>query len=159
MLFRSGEERVYTVQEIVCNLAQLAQNVLEPYIELLPGGIGGYKKQWTITSGYRLKGVVPSESPTSDHCKGHCCDLALLLPDKNTKTYELIQKLEKVIKYDQLILEYRYPSAVWIHTAYKPQGNRGWAFTMVNDATYKKNSKGIPEGFFLMDTIPPKEKK
>ena len=156
---QTGEERVYTVQEIVCNLAQLAQNVLEPYIELLPGGIGGYKKQWTITSGYRLKGVVPSESPTSDHCKGHCCDLALLLPDKNTKTYELIQKLEKVIKYDQLILEYRYPSAVWIHTAYKPQGNRGWAFTMVNDATYKKNSKGIPEGFFLMDTIPPKEKK
>ncbi len=155
----TGKERVYTVQEIVCNLAQLAQNVLEPYLQELPGGIAGYKKQWTITSGYRLRGVVPFESPTSDHCKGHCCDIALLLPDKNTKTYELVQKIEKLIKYDQIILEYRYPSSVWIHTGYKAQGNRGWAFTMVNDSTYKKNSKGIPEGFFLLDTIPPKEKK
>lgn len=155
----SSAERVFTVQEIVCNLAMSAQNILEQYVEIMPGGIGGYGKQWKITSGYRLKGVVPTESPFSDHCKGHCFDVALLLPDRNNKTFQLVQQLEKAVKYDQIILEYRAPEAVWIHTGYKPQGNRGMAFTMVNDSTYKRDAKGIPAGFFLLDTIPPKAKK
>jgi hypothetical protein len=30
------------------------------------------------------------------------------------------------------------------------------AFTMVNDATYKRNASGIPAGFVLLDNIPPK---
>jgi hypothetical protein len=153
------QERVYTVQEIVCNLAMSAQNILEPYLEALPGGIGGYNKQWKISSGYRLKGVVPTESPFSDHCKGHCFDIALMLPDRNNKTYALVQQLEKLITYDQLILEYRATDSVWIHTAYKPQGNRKMAFTMVNDSVYKRDSKGIPSGFILLDTIPPKAKR
>lgn len=152
-------ERVFTVQEIVCNLAMSAQNILETYVEIMPGGIGGYGKQWKITSGYRLKGVVPTESPFSDHCKGHCFDVALLLPDRNNKTFQLVQQLEKAVKYDQIILEYRAPDAVWIHTGYKPQGNRSMAFTMVNDSTYKRDAKGFPAGFFLLDTIPPKAKK
>jgi len=155
----SSAERVFTVQEIVCNMAMAAQNVLEVYLQELPGGIGGYNKQWKISSGYRLKGVVPTESPFSDHCKGHCYDIALMLPDRNNKTFELVQKLEKIIKYDQIILEYRHPESVWIHTGYKPQGNRGMAFTMVNDSTYKRDAKGMPSGFFLLDTIPPKAKK
>jgi predicted chitinase len=155
----ASAERVYTVQEIVCNLAMSAQNVLEPYLEVLPGGIAGYNKQWKISSGYRLKGVVPTESPFSDHCKGHCFDVALMLPDRINKTYALVQQCEKIIKYDQIILEYRAPESVWIHTGYKPQGNRGMAFTMVNDSTYKRDAKGNPAGFFLLDTIPPKAKK
>lgn len=155
----NSAERVYTVQEIVCNLAMSAQNVLEPYLEVMPGGIGGYGKQWQISSGYRLKGGTPNESPFSDHCKGHCFDIILNLPDKINKTYELVQKCEKIIKYDQIILEYRHPSSVWIHTGYKPQGNRSMAFTMVNDSTYKRDAKGNPAGFFLLDTIPPKAKK
>ena len=152
-------ERVHTVQEIVCNLAMSTQNILEPYLDILPGGIGGYNKQWKISSGYRLKGVVPTESPFSDHCKGHCFDIALMLPDRNNKTYALVQQLEKLITYDQLILEYRAPESVWIHTGYKPQGNRKMAFTMVNDSVYKRDAKGIPSGFILLDTIPPKAKK
>lgn len=154
----NSAERVFTVQEIVCNLAMSAQNILEPYAEIMPGGIGGYGKQWKITSGYRLKGVVPTESPFSDHCKGHCFDVALLLPDRNNKTFQLVQQLEKAVKYDQIILEYRAPESVWIHTGYKPQGNRSMAFTMVNDATYKRDAKGFPAGFFLLDSIPPKNK-
>lgn len=155
----TSAERVFTVQEIVCNMAMSAQNILEPYSEILPGGIGGFNKQWKISSGYRLKGVVPTESPFSDHCKGHCFDIALLLPDRNNKTYQLVQQLEKAVKYDQIILEYRNPESVWIHTGYKPQGNRSMAFTMVNDSTYKRDAKGAPAGFFLLDTIPPKAKK
>lgn len=152
----SGNDRVYTVQEIVCNLATAAQNILEPYLDVLPGGISGYGKQWIISSGYRLKGVVPTESPTSDHCKGHCFDITLLLPDRFNKTYELVQKLEKVVNYDQLILEYRYKDTVWIHTGYKPNGNRKMAFTMVNDRVYKS----VSSGFILLDNgAPPQEKK
>ena len=156
----NGKERLYKTQEIVCNLATSAQNILEPYLDALPGGIAGYNKQWTISSGYRLKGVVKSESPTSDHCKGHCFDIALLGPDRYNKTYELVQKLEKLITYDQIILEYRAPTSVWIHTGYKATGNRKMAFTMVNDKVYKRDAKGMPSGFILLsDGAPPPEKK
>jgi predicted chitinase len=154
--YKGAPERLYTIQEIVCNLAQTAHNVLEPALDVLPGGIGGYGTQWTITSGYRLKGVVPNESPTSDHCKGHCVDLQIKHPDIYNKTYDIIQKLERVVAYDQCILEYRFPSSVWMHFGYRTDNNRKQAFTMVNDKTYRRNDKGIPAGFFLLNTIPPK---
>lgn len=149
-------ERLYTIQEIVGNLAETSNNILENIIDVLPGGLSGYNRQWKINSGYRLKGVVPFESPTSDHCKGHCLDIGILLPDKTQKTYELIQKIEPLITYDQLILEYRHPSSVWIHVSYRKDNNRRWAFTMVNDKTYNRNDKGIPYGFYLINNIPPK---
>jgi predicted chitinase len=155
----SSPERLYTVGEVVCNLAQTCQNILEPMLGVLPGGIGGYNKLWKISSGYRLKGVVPNESPTSDHCKGMAIDIALIGTDRITKTYELIQKIEKVVPYDQLILEYRFPESVWIHVSYKTKGTRKMAFTMVNDSTYKRDVRGIPAGYFLVDSIPPKNKK
>ncbi len=154
----TADERLYTVQEIVGNLAETANNVLEKIVDVLPGGLSGYKRQWTITSGYRLKGVVSYESPTSDHCKGHCLDIALTIPDKFNKTYDLIQKIEQLIVYDQLILEYRHPETVWIHVSYRKDNNRKMAFTMVNDKTYKRNEKGMPAGFFLLNEIPPKGK-
>ncbi len=151
-----GQERLYTVQEIVGNLAETANNILEPIIDVLPGGRSGYGSQWTISSGYRLKGVVKNESPTSDHCKGHCVDIVLKIPDKYNKTFEMIQKVEQLIVYDQLILEYRAPDSVWMHMSYRKDNNRKMAFTMVNDKVYKRNVKGLPAGFFLLNSIPPK---
>ena len=153
-----AEERLYTVQEIVGNMAETANNVLEPIIDIMPGGRSGYNSQWVISSGYRLKGVVANESPTSDHCKGHCVDIVLKIPDKYNKTFEIIQQIEKLIVYDQLILEYRYPDSVWMHISYRKDNNRKMAFTMVNDKVYKRNALGLPSGFFLISTIPPKGK-
>jgi predicted chitinase len=147
---KESAERTFTVQEIVCNLANTVQNILEPALEVLPGGIGGYNKQWAITSGYRLKGVVPYESPTSDHCKGRAVDIGLLVPDRYNKTYEIIQQMEKVCSYDQMILEYRHPDKIWIHSSFNVNGGRKTAFTMVNDKTFDKN------GFVLVSTIPPR---
>jgi predicted chitinase len=147
---RDSAERTFTKQEIVCNLAQVAQNILEPMLAILPGGISGYKTQWRINSGYRLKGVVPNESATSDHCKGRAVDIGLLVPDKYNKTYQLIQQAEKIISYDQLILEYRFPQSVWIHASFKPASGRKMAFTMVNDRTYPS------KGYALVEPIPPK---
>ena len=133
---KQSNERLYTVQEIVCNLAQLATNVLEPALEVLPQGIAGYNKIWYITSGYRLKGVVTNESPTSDHCKGHCVDITLGNGSQFYQPhYEMIKKLDNLIRYDQLILEYDAPNKNWIHIGYKPEGNRKMAFTMTNHTT------------------------
>lgn len=147
---KGGAERLFKVQEIVCNLANVAQNILEPALEVLPGGIGGWKTQWKINSGYRMRGTTSNESPTSDHPKGRALDIGILLPDKYTKTYEIIQKLEKIVNYDQLILEYRYPSSCWIHVSYNANGGRKMAFTMVNDKTHSKS-------IALVDNIPPKQ--
>jgi hypothetical protein len=154
---KNGPERLFTVPEIVCNLAQMAQNVLEPMLEVLPGGIGGYGTQWKINSGYRLRGAVGNESPTSQHPKGQALDIGILLPDRINKTYEIIQKAERIIPYDQIIMEYRFPSSVWIHVSYNPNGSRKMAFTMVNDAVYKRDSRGMPSGFALLETIPAKK--
>ena len=79
-----------------------------------------------------------------------------MLPDKYGKTYEFAQQLEKILPYDQLILEYRFPESCWIHVSFKSKGPRKQAFTMVNDKVYKRDSKGIPSGFVLLDKIPPK---
>ena len=143
-----GKIRVYTVQEIVCNLAQTCQNILEPALEIFPGGIGGKDKQWKITSGYRLKGVIKTESPNSSHCKGFAIDVALLLPDRMRKTYELAVALEKILPYDQLILEYRYQDQVWVHMGYGTS-QRKMAFTMLNDKTHTMGK------YVLLDSITP----
>lgn len=154
---KDGPERLYTVPEIVCNMAQLAQNILEPMLDVLPGGIGGYGTQWRINSGYRLRGAVGNESATSQHPKGQALDIGILLPNKAQATYEIIQKAEKIIPYDQIIMEYRYPSSVWIHVSYTAKGSRKMAFTMVNDAVYKRDSRGMPSGFALIENIPAKK--
>lgn len=148
-----GKTRLYTVQEIVCNLAQTSQNLLEPMLEVLPGNIGGYKKQWNINSGYRLKGVIAHESPTSDHCKGLALDIGIIHPNKNEKTYELCIATEKIVPYNQIILEYAHPTSVWMHISYKAEARMKWAFTMLNHKTYQRNAQGIPSGFVLLSSI------
>jgi hypothetical protein len=125
--------------------------MLEPALEVLPGGISGKGKQWIITSGYRLKGVIPTESPNSSHCKGFAIDIALSTRSLRD-TYELAQKLEKILPYDQIILEYRHKNQVWVHLGYG-KTQRKQAFTMLNDKTYQGTfPKG---GFVLLDSITP----
>jgi len=135
-----------TKQEIVCNLSQLCQNILEVYLSVLPGGIGGYGTLWKIGSGYR------QGASSSQHNKGQACDVNLIGngSDRKQKTFDLVQKLEKIVPYDQIILEYRAPSSNWIHTSYSVDNRRKMAFTMLNDSTYKRNSAGQPAGFYLL---------
>jgi predicted chitinase len=159
MLSDGNTSRLYTVQEIVSNLAALAQNVMEPALAVLPGGIDGYNNLWRINSGYRLRGVVGNESARSQHPKGQAVDIQIMgdgLADKINKNYEAVIDLEKKVAYDQLILEYRNPTSNWIHISHNPQGSRKMAFTMVNDSTYRRDANGIPAGFFKLESIPPK---
>lgn len=123
-----------TKQEIVSNLAALCENILEKYLPMLPGGIQGYGKQWLITSGYRMG------SSRSYHNKGLACDIQLTGRDKK-QHFDLINKLEPIVNYDQMILEYRGSQSVWIHTGFRGESNRKMAFTMVNDKTYAQGFK------------------
>jgi len=151
MLFDGGfnkqhklvDQNGLTKQQIVCNLSQLAQNILEPALALLPGGIGGYNKQWRISSGYR------QGTSNSQHNKGQACDISLAhnTPNRKETTFELVKTMEQRLPYDQIILEYRGTSQNWIHTSFNGSGRRKQAFTMVNDSTYP--SKG-QTGFYLV---------
>lgn len=134
-----------TPQQIVANLAALCENILEKYLEVLPGGIQGLGNQWMITSGYRMG------NGHSDHGRGRAVDISLLGAGgtaRKERHHELIQKLDKLVPYDQLILEYRGPTTSWIHTGFKGEAgqtfgggsNRKMAFTMVDDKTYKMGS-------------------
>lgn len=128
-------------QEIVVNLASLCENILEKYLEVLPDGIQGYGKKWKITSGYRMG------TNTSDHSKGRACDVALIGGRERKKLhFDLIQKMDKLVPYDQLILEYEGSNSTWIHTGFRGTGsttygggnNRGMAFTMNNHTTHSQ---------------------
>lgn len=150
-----------TKQQIVCNLSQLCNNILEPALALLPGGIGGFGKQWTINSGFRSISNA-ANAPTSDHPYGRATDISLLPKDstRKQKHYDFVQQLEKVLPYDQIILEYRSDGSCWIHIGYRGKNkgdttgpgavNRKMAFTMLNDSVYKRDSSGNPTGFYLL---------
>jgi len=139
-----------TKQQIISNLCIVLENVIEPLIaqNILPEGMGGYGNLWKVNSGYR------QGTGRSQHNKGQAFDLGLIkspLSEKANATYELVQEIARTVPYDQLILEYRHPQSVWIHISCKAEGNRGQAFTMVNDTTYG-------QGFHLITRIPPKNR-
>ena len=148
-----------TKQQIVCNLSQLCINMLEPSLALLPGGAAGYGKQWKINSGYRSSS---NSTSTSDHPYGRAVDITILPYDssKKQRNFDMIQKLEQVLPYDQMIIEYRSDGSNWIHMSFRGINkgdttgpgatNRKMAFTMLNDKTYKRDSSGNPSGFVLI---------
>ena len=143
---RLVDQNGLTRQQIVANLSALCENILEKYLQVLPGGIHGLGKRWKINSGYRM-GVS-----NSDHAKGRAVDIGLVGgPERKALHHELIQQLDKLVPYDQLILEYRGPTSTWIHTGFRGNGNntfgggtnRKMAFTMNNDQT-------VGQGFILL---------
>lgn len=110
-----------TPQAIVCNLKGLCENVLEV--------IHDYYPNMTITSGFRRPGDVANSSKTSQHYNGESVDI--VIPNLDRKGhYEAIQKLQQLLPYDQLILEYAGARTVWIHCSFKYTGSRKQFFTM-----------------------------
>lgn len=109
------------VQEIVCNLKGLAENCLEPIRNLYPNMI--------ITSGFRRPGDVANSSKTSDHYLGCAADIVIPNLDR-AGHYEAIQKIQQLVPYDQLLLEYQGANTVWIHISFKYAGPKKQIFTM-----------------------------
>lgn len=137
----------FTKDEIVCNLCNLAENVLEPLLEVLPGGIDGYRKQWGINSGYRStknNANTKNSSKTSQHCKGQAVDIQIYGQSKSYH-YELIQKVASAIRFDQLILEYSPTGrSAWIHCSYVENRCRKQCLTINLCAPKgKQTSKGF----------------
>lgn len=133
-----------TKQQIVANLAALCENILEPYLTVLPDGIQGMGKKWWITSGYRMG------TGHSDHGLGRAVDIQLAGRSKPAH-FELIQKLDKLVPYDQLILEYQGSQSVWIHTGFRGDGKTtfGGGSNRKQPATILVDTNKFETGFKL----------
>lgn len=162
---QGGGTKLYTKQDLVANLAALATNICEPIYDLL-GPTGGKfaaqssKGLWYINSGLRNAGTVASSKNTSDHLKGRAIDIRYNPKRSFEETWKLAVELEKILPYNQLILEYRKPGSAgnpgpgwmnWIHISYSTEGNAKQAFTMIDDKSV--NSTGAfqagSRGLFL----------
>jgi hypothetical protein len=151
--------KLYTKQDLIANLAGLSENVCEPLYELLGPTSGKFAPQsskglWCINSGLR------NGTNNSDHNKGRAIDLRYNPKRSFEEMWKLAVQLEKVLPYNQIILEYRKPGANynpgpgwmnWIHISYSTEGNRKEAFTMIDDKSVDAsgNIKPGSRGLFL----------
>ena len=167
-----GGAKVLTQADLVANFAAWAENIGEPLFELLGPAMGketrapmkgaSANSKWIITSGFRSTDW--KDYGTSEHGKGRAVDFALLSggggSSGRSRQFDFVKQIEKILPYNQLILEYRRPGSArnpgsewqnWIHVSHSQQGNGKMAFTMVDDAVV--NAAGQPvkgtRGFYL----------
>jgi len=126
-------------QEIACNLKGLCENVLDPIKAKYPNMI--------ITSGFRRPGDVKDSAKTSQHYLGQAADI-FFTGWSREKHYKAALEIQKLIPYDQLILEYKGATDVWIHISFKYSANRKEHFTMNNHKGYPK--RGDKGKFYLL---------
>lgn len=117
--------------DIIYNLQGIALNILEPVKKLYPNMF--------VTSAFRDPGNG-SNSSTSQHPKGQAVDMQFKGVTKD-EYFNLAVKIARVIKYDQLILEYcNYTANPWIHVSFSIEKNRTQVLTFFN---HKKHSDGL----------------
>ena len=93
-----------------------------------------------VTSAFRSAGNK-SNAVTSPHPKGEGVDIQFPGIDKK-EYYDIAVKLAKVLKYDQMILEYcSYSKNPWIHVSYAVK-NRSQVLTFFN---HKTHSQGLTQ--------------
>jgi hypothetical protein len=121
----------YTYGDLVYNLQAIALNVLEPVKKLYPNMF--------VTSAFRDPGNA-SNAKTSQHPKGQGVDIQFKGASK-AEYYTIAANLARVLKYDQLILEFcNYTNNPWIHVSYSVEKNRTQVLTFFN---HKKHSDGL----------------
>ena len=142
----SSERKLYSKQTLVANLSALCENILEPiYKEIGPCQGGGGGATWLITSGLRTEGAVKTSKASSDHNKGRAVDFQFTENNSVDNLFALITKLEKVLPYNKLIMEYKNNGASrWIHCSYSTEGNAGQTYTYVED---KNTGSGLKKLF------------
>lgn len=126
-------QRNLTYGQIVYNISAVALNVLEPIKKMYP--------KMLITSFFRHD----VEYPVSPHAEGLGVDLQFP-GSSRSEYYDIAVKLAKVLKYDQILLEYwvqaPYP---WIHIGitrtgqFKPTGQRQIAWTFKDHKLYQQS--------------------
>lgn len=108
-----------TEASIFCNLKALSINCLDVLKARYPNMV--------INSGYR-NFVPPGGSKTSQHLTGQAVDVSF--PGlSRSELYDRVLEVQKLIPYDQLILEYASGPG-WIHISFNTNGNRRQHFTM-----------------------------
>jgi uncharacterized protein YcbK (DUF882 family) len=123
----------YSYGDIAFNLQAIALNVLEPVKKLYPNML--------VTSAFRSPGNA-SNAKTSQHPLGQGVDIQFKGATK-AEYYEIALKLARVLKYDQLILEYcNYAKNPWIHVSYSVKTNRSSVLTFFN---HKKYGDGLTQ--------------
>jgi len=121
-----------TYGEIVFNLQAVALNILEPVKKIYP--------KMFVTSAFRDPGNG-SNAKTSQHPLGQGVDIQFKGITKK-EYYDIAVKLAKVLKYDQLILEYcNYTNNPWIHISLSVK-NRSQVLTFFN---HKTHSQGLTQ--------------
>jgi len=126
-----GHEKA-TYGEIIFNLQAIALNVLEPVKKIYPNMF--------VTSAFRDPGNA-SNAKTSQHPLGQGVDIQFKGITKK-EYFEIATKLAKVLKYDQMILEYcSYANNPWIHVSYSVK-NRSQVLTFFN---HKTHSQGLTQ--------------
>lgn len=121
-----------TYGEIVYNLQAVALNILEPVKKIYPNMF--------VTSAFRDPGNA-SNAKTSQHPLGQGVDIQFKGITKK-EYYDIAAKLAKVLRYDQLILEYcNYTNNPWIHVSYSVK-NRSQVLTFFN---HKTHSQGLTQ--------------
>lgn len=151
--------QLFKKQDIIANLAHLAENVCEPIYDLLGPTSGKFAAQstkgaWCINSGLR------NGTNNSDHNKGRALDMRYNPKRSFEEMWKLAVQLEKILPYNQIILEYRKPGANfnpgpgwmnWIHISYSTEGNKKMAFTMIDDKSVDASGNVAPgsRGLFL----------
>lgn len=112
-----------TPVQIYNNLKALANNVLDLVKDAYPSV--------RINSGFRTS-VPAGGSSTSQHMTGQAVDISFSELNRS-EIYDRVIKVEKLVPYDQMLLEYLTPGGNgWIHISYKNSGNRKMVFTMNN---------------------------
>lgn len=126
-----------SVQDIVCNLKQLSENVIEPVFSLVG------KSRVIITSGYRYPGyntgAMKPATGISFHEQGLAVDMCFI----NTpfsRYYDIAAQFKQGIQYDKLLLEYRLGSVGGV-TTYKPWIHIQWQQPDVNMANGRKGGR------------------
>ena len=119
-----------SVQDIVCNLTQLAVNVIEPVFDLLG------KNNVIISSTFRtpgqMTGAFKPASGISFHEQGLAVDFCF---NKSfTEYYDIAVSLKKNVQFDKLLLEYRIGNIKGVNS-YKPWIHMQWQQQGLNLAT------------------------
>ena len=103
---RIAPQRGLSVQDILCNLQELAVNIVEPLEKEYPG--------FNINSGFRRD---RSSSATSQHGVGQAIDVQW--PGKPPGDYnEIAVWVVNNLPFDQLIFE--HGNSIWLHISYNP---------------------------------------
>ena len=102
---------------IICNLAQLCAQVLDPIASKYPG--------FTINSGFRKK-----QNGTSQHEKGEAVDIqwSSIKAGSLSKYIDIASWIKANVPFDQMILEHGV--TIWLHLSFSRTNNRYQVLTM-----------------------------